>query len=89
MDTDALKVGLRNALKRLPREVLETVPPILFKYVSVLEPIIPGIIDNLAPHIGALMTEKALGMLDADGLFKAIEEVFTEFGLADVTPKAP
>jgi hypothetical protein len=83
MDTDALKSGLRNALKRLPKEVLQTVPPVLFKYAPVLEPVIPGILDDLGPHIGALMTEKALGVLDADALFKAVEEVFTEFGLAD------
>ena len=88
MDTDAMKDGLRKALKRLPKEVLETVPPILFKYAKVLDPIIPGVIDDLAPHVGAIMTEKALGVLDSDALFKAVEEVFAEFNLADNAPRA-
>ena len=88
MDADALKAGLRKALNRLPREVLETVPPILFKYAPVLEPIVPGLIDDLAPFVQAGMVEKMTGGLDVQELTSSIEEVFREFGLDVPAPKA-
>ncbi len=84
MDMSSYKVALKNALGRLPKEILETIPALVAKHLPTLEIVAPAILADMQNHFAAAMMEAPIpGMLDKDALMQATKEVLESFGIRE------
>jgi hypothetical protein len=81
MDFDSYKDALRKTLKRLPPEIVQTVPALVVKHLPALERVFPAIMEDMMPHIGAASVERMTGGFDEAAVMAATEEVLHEFGI--------
>ena len=82
MDMTSFQQDLKHEALKLPRELLETLLETFQKLAGAfgpaLEGTLPGMIENMKPHLMTLFTEAAMGVLDKDEVEKTVMGVLTE-----------
>jgi hypothetical protein len=91
MDLGQLKEDIKKVIKHMPAELqLECAKVFhtVVKHMPTIEKIGPLIAPLLMPHVQAGAVEFAMGMIDRDGLDKAMREAFAESGIVIPGPQA-
>jgi len=81
MDLQALEKDVKQALTHLPAEVLQVLvhvaETVIVKHRDALEKALPIVKDLLVPHIGAIVMETSMGILNhkelEDTLMRALD----------------
>jgi hypothetical protein len=81
MDFGALERDLGIVLKKLPPEFLSVVSRLILAHKDALGKVIPDIINDLQPHIGAAIMENAMSVLDKRGLEETVIRALSTFGV--------
>jgi hypothetical protein len=88
MDRDMFKSALKISLARLPKPLLDDLTALARKVIiehrQTIEAVMPSLIADLAPHIGTIVFEKGLGILNVKEVEDDVMEILGTFGIKEV-----